>query len=99
MPAIRKTAAFHDWLIKLRDVRARASIQARIDRLEMGNAGDSKGVGGGVFELRINHGPGYRVYYTRRGTMFIVLLCGGDKSTQPADILRARALAEDLDLE
>ncbi|MBO9329546.1 type II toxin-antitoxin system RelE/ParE family toxin [Achromobacter xylosoxidans] len=99
MPSVRTTAIFDDWLRKLRDVRARARIQARIDRLELGNPGDSKPVGGGVCELRIDHGPGYRVYYTQRGTVLVVLLCGGSKATQPADIARAKAIAAVLDME
>jgi len=99
MPSVRTTPDFDDWFAGLRDVRARVRIQTRIDRLEMGNSGDSKTVGGGVLELRINYGPGYRVYYVQRGAVLVVLLCGGDKSTQQADITQAKALANTLDLE
>lgn len=81
----------------LRDHRARARIAARIDRLALGNPGDVEPVGEGVSELRIHHGPGYRVYFVRRGSVLIVLLCGGDKSTQTKDIKIAKALAADLE--
>lgn len=76
---------------------AASYISRRIDRLEAGNFGDSKTVGGTVSELRINYGPGYRVYFTRRGSMVVILLCGGDKTTQTRDIKRAQALAAELD--
>lgn len=99
MPSIRTTAAFDDWFDNLRDIRARVRIQNRIDRLEMGNPGDSEPVGGGVVELRIDYGPGYRVYYVPRGAVLVVVLCGGDKSTQRADIARAKKIAGALDLE
>ena len=74
------------WLRGLRDGQTRARIVARIDRLKVGLIGDWKSVGGGVCELRIDHGPGYRVYYGQEGTTLILLLCGGDKSTQAKDI-------------
>ncbi|SRR6266851_626503 len=80
-----------DWLRGLRDVQARARIRVRIDRLSLGNAGDARPVGGGVCELRIDYGPGYRVYYAQSGTDIILLLCGGDKTTQAADIRLAQA--------
>ena len=80
----------------LRDLRARARIQARIERLAMGNPGDVRPVGEGVSELRIDHGPGYRVYFTRRGQELVVLLAGGDKSTQSEDIRTALHLARNL---
>jgi len=99
MPSIRTTNAFDDWFASLRDFRARVRIQTRIDRLEMGNPGDSKAVGHGIVELRIDYGPGYRVYYIQRGAVLVLLLCGGDKSTQRADITRAKAIADALDLE
>ena len=99
MPSVRTTAAFDDWFTALRDIRARVRIQTRIDRLEMGNPGDSKAVGGGITELRIDYGPGYRVYFTQRGAVLVVLLCGGDKSTQQADITRAKAIAAVLYME
>lgn len=96
MVEIRKTAIFAQWLDGLRDLQARARIQARIERLAMGNAGDVKPVGEGVSELRINQGPGYRVYYKQRGKELIVLLAGGDKSTQTRDISIALRLARNL---
>ena len=77
----------------MRDTVARAIIARRIDRLAAGNMGDAKSVGGKVTELRIQHGPGYRVYLTRRGSVLVVLLCGGDKSTQAADIKLAQSMA------
>jgi putative addiction module killer protein len=80
-----------DWLRGLRDVQARARIRVRIDRLSLGNAGDARSVGGGVWELRIDYGPGYRVYYAQSGADIILLLCGGDKTTQAADIRLAQA--------
>ena len=81
----------------LRDLRARAKITQRIDRLELGNPGDVAPVGEGVSEMRINYGPGYRVYIKQRGAEFVVLLCGGDKSTQAADISLAKKLASELE--
>jgi putative addiction module killer protein len=93
---VRKTPAFSDWMAGLRDHRARAKIAARIDRLVFGNPGDVASVGEGVSELRIHYGPGYRVYFVRRGRTLIVLLCGGDKSTQAKDIAAAKALAANL---
>jgi putative addiction module killer protein len=93
MYEIIKSATFDRWLNGLRDARARVRIQARIDRLALGNAGDVKPVGEGLSELRIAYGPGYRVYYMQRGEVLIVLLCGGDKGTQAADIKRAKMIA------
>lgn len=93
---IRKTELFADWIDGLRDLAGRARVLARIERLAMGNPGDVKPVGGGVSELRIAAGPGYRVYFTRRGRMLIILLAGGDKSTQQADIRAAQKLAQNL---
>ena len=93
---IRKTHQFTEWLDGLADVRARARVQARIERLAGGNAGDVQPVGEGISEMRIHYGPGYRVYFTRRGSKLVVLLAGGDKSTQPADIKHALQLARDL---
>jgi putative addiction module killer protein len=95
MIQIRQTSVFSDWLDALRDARAKANIAARIKCLAAGNPGDVKPVGEGVSELRIDHGPGYRVYFVRRGLELIVLLCGGDKSTQPRDIETAKKLARD----
>ena len=96
MIEIRKTDEFASWLDNLRDLQARARIQARIERLAMGNPGDVEPVGEGVSELRIHHGPGYRVYFKKRGRMLIILLAGGDKNTQSKDIKTALRLAQNL---
>ena len=88
-----KTSDFDEWLRALRDRRAVTRITARIDRLASGNPGDVKPIGSGLSEMRIDHGPGYRVYFMRRGPIVIVLLCGGDKATQQRDIEKAKALA------
>jgi putative addiction module killer protein len=93
---LRKTAVFARWLDRLRDIQARARVQARIERLAAGNAGDVRPVGEGVSELRIDYGPGYRVYFTKRGREVVILLAGGDKSTQPSDIKSALRLARNL---
>ena len=93
MISIHETDEFSEWMARLRDKQARTRINARIDRLAHGNAGDVMPVGGGVSELRIHHGPGYRVYLTRVGVEIVLLLCGGDKSSQAADIAEAKALA------
>jgi len=92
---VRTTASFDQWMDSLRDRRARARIQVRIDRLALGNAGDAQAVGEGVSELRIDYGPGYRVYFIRRGRALVILLCGGDKRSQAADILRAKRMAKE----
>ena len=92
MKEIRTSDVFDKWLMKLRDDRAIARIATRIKRLAMGNPGDSRFLGD-IFELRINCGPGYRVYYKDTGREIIILLCGGDKSTQQADITKARQLS------
>ena len=96
MIEIRKTDHFVQWLDDLSDFQARARIQARIERLATGNPGDVEPVGEGVSELRINYGPGYRVYFKKRGRELIVLLAGGDKSTQAKDIKTALRLARNL---
>jgi putative addiction module killer protein len=96
MVEIRKTEIFAKWLDRLHDIRARARIQVRIERLAAGNPGDVKAVGEGVSELRIDYGPGYRVYYRKRGQNFIILLAGGEKSTQARDIKTALRLAKNL---
>ena len=93
MLEVRKTDEFSEWLSALKDPRARGKILVRIDRLANGNPGDVDAVGEGVSELRINYGPGYRVYYVQRGTRYILLLAGGDKSTQKSDIAEAKRLA------
>jgi putative addiction module killer protein len=92
---IHETERFTHWLENLRDVQARARIVRRIYRLAAGNFGDAKSVGGGVSELRIDHGPGYRVYFVRRGELIFLLLCGGDKRSQAKDIVLAQKLASD----
>lgn len=97
MLQIRKTVRFATWIDQLRDLKGRACILARIERFAAGNSGDVKPVGEGVFELRIDFGPGYRVYFTRRGREVVILLAGGDKSTQTKDIKTARQLARDLE--
>ncbi len=94
MVELIRSSLFDGWLTGLRDRRAKVRIAARLDRLAMGNPGDVKPVGGGISELRINYRPGYRVYYMTRGKVLIVLLCGGEKSTQAADIKQAKALAD-----
>lgn len=96
MVEIRKTDLFVQWLDRLTDIQARARVQARIERLAAGNPGDVEPVGEGVSELRINYGPGYRVYFKRRGRELIILLAGGDKSTQARDIKAALRLARNL---
>ncbi len=96
MLEIRKTHEFAEWLDGLGDVRARARILVRIERLAAGNPGDVKAVGGGVSELRIDYGPGYRVYYKKLGNKLVILLAGGDKSTQEKDIKIALRLARNL---
>ncbi|HIE4195330.1 MULTISPECIES: type II toxin-antitoxin system RelE/ParE family toxin [Burkholderia] len=93
--SIRTTDVFDAWFAGLPDRR----IQARIDRLSMGNPGDWKSAGSPVVEMRIDHGPGYRVYDVRRGTIWVILLCGGDQSTQQADIRAAHAMLAHLDME
>ena len=91
---IIKSATYSRWFESLADSRAKARIMVRIDRLALGNAGDAKSVGEGVVELRIDYGPGDRVYFTRIERMMILLLCGGDKSSQERDIVKAKAIAE-----
>ena len=90
-----KTEIFEIWLKKLRDKEACTRISRRLKRIEKGNFGDHKSLGGGISELRIDYGPGYRVYYTERSGMIILLLAGGDKSTQERDIAKARQLAQE----
>jgi putative addiction module killer protein len=96
MLEIRKTETFAQWLDGLRDIQARARVLVRIERLAAGNPGDVKPIGEGVSELRIDYGPGYRVYFKKRGRTVIILLAGGDKRTQTADIRTALRLARDL---
>jgi putative addiction module killer protein len=96
MPEVRQTETFARWLAGLRDDRARARINTRIRRLSLGNPGDVKSVGEGVLEMRIDYGPGYRVYFAQRGAALVMLLAGGDKRSQDRDIATARDLARAL---
>lgn len=96
MVEIRKTEIYAKWLDGLRDIRARARVLARVERLASGNPGDSEPVGEGVSELRINYGPGYRVYYKQQRRELVILLAGGDKGSQPSDIKTAPRLARNL---
>lgn len=91
-----QTDEFEDWLDDLRDLRARSRVLARITNMEKGNFGDVKPVGEGVSESRIDYGPGYRIYFTKKGEKLILLLMGGDKSTQQSDIEKAKELASNL---
>ncbi|MGA3264333.1 MAG: type II toxin-antitoxin system RelE/ParE family toxin [Terracidiphilus sp.] len=95
MIEVRQTDLFANWLRKLRDEQARARVQIRIRRLSLGNFGDVKPVGEGVSELRIDYGPGYRVYFQRIGSLLVLLLAGGSKKTQQADIAKAKKLAKE----
>jgi putative addiction module killer protein len=96
MIAIRQTATFRDWMDGLRDRRAKERIAQRLVRLQAGLFGDVKPVGAGVSEVRIDYGPGYRVYFLRRGRTIVILLCGGDKDTQTRDIKIAQAMAAEI---
>ena len=96
MIEVRQTEVFSRWIAELDDDRARARIEARIYRLSLGNPGDVKPVGEGVSELRIDYGPGYRVYLAQIGKTLVILLCGGDKRSQSKDIKTAKALARQL---
>lgn len=93
MIVFKQTEIFRKWRLRLRDQRIRALIASRLDRLAFGNACDVRPVGQGVSELRIDHGPGYRIYFVKRGKTIIILLSGGDKSTQAKDIKMAKRLA------
>jgi putative addiction module killer protein len=95
MIEIRRTETFDRWLRKLRDPNAKARIQIRIDRLARGLFGDVKDIGQGLSELRVDYGPGYRVYMMRRGDMLMILLCGGDKRTQDNNIKQAKMMADE----
>jgi putative addiction module killer protein len=97
VPQVRKTPEFEQWFTALRDRAAQRRIQARIDRLEAGNAGQGRALTGGVSEMKIDFGPGYRVYYAQRGVLLVILLCGGDKSTQADDIKTALTMAQNLE--
>jgi putative addiction module killer protein len=96
MVEIIKTEQYSQWLDNLFDTKVRARIQAQIERLAWGNPGDSKSVGEKVFEMRVDFGPGYRIYYTKKGVKLVILLIGGNKSTQSRDIKIAHRLAKNL---
>lgn len=95
MIELKQTETFRKWWMRLRDERARGVIFARLDRLAYGHTGDAEPVGEGISELRIHYGPGYRVYFQKRGNTVILLLCGGDKGTQTKDIKTAKRLAKE----
>jgi putative addiction module killer protein len=99
MNTLLQTGEFHAWLGELKDIRAKALIFNRLDRATKGNFGDAKALGGGVSEMRIDSGPGYRIYYTRRGEIVYLLLVGGNKSTQARDIQHAKTLLKSLPKE
>ena len=99
MLTVRLTTPFQEWLDELDDHRAQLRIVARLRQAEAGNLGDWKSVGGEISEMRVNFGPGYRLYFTRRGKILIVMLAGGDKSTQAADLRRAKRILEQLELD
>ena len=94
---VRQTAVFEAWIDGLKDVRAVARIEIRVRRLALGHLGDARTLGDGVSELRIDYGPGYRLYFTRRGERIVILLCGGDKKRQSDDIARAKRMAKEDD--
>lgn len=96
MIEVRQTTVFTKWLDELRDRNARVRIVARMRRMELGNYGDVKPVGEGVSEMRITYGPGYRLYFVQAGKAVVVLLCGGDKSSQSKDIAQAKQMAKEL---
>jgi putative addiction module killer protein len=93
---VQQTEKFSQWLTKLKDMRARIAIMRRVERAQSGNLGDVKSVGESVYEMRIDMGPGYRLYYTMRGDEMIILLVGGDKSTQQRDIEKAIEMAKEM---
>jgi putative addiction module killer protein len=93
---VRQSDQFQNWLRRLRDDKARARIANRIRRMELGNPGDTRQLGGGLIEMKIDYGPGYRVYFAYQGDSVVILLCGGDKRTRRRDIEKARAIAQGL---
>lgn len=99
MYTVLRSAEFDQWLVRLKDVKGKARILARIKSAELGNLGDTESVGDGIREMRIHYGPGYRVYFVQRGRLVIFLLMGGDKSSQARDIRRAKTLAASLEEE
>lgn len=96
MIEVRQTEEFKSWFESLRDVKAADRIKVRIRRLSLGNPGDIKPVGEGISEMRVDYGPGYRIYFVRRGKTVFVLLCGGDKRNQSSDIALAKQLAKEV---
>jgi len=96
---IKQTEAYEEWFDSLSDSRAKARIDVRIRRLSLGNPGETRPVGEGVMELKIDYGPGYRVYYVSKGKTLVILLAGGDKKTQNKDIARAKMLAKEIQAE
>ena len=98
MIEVKTTEVFDKWFTGLKDRKAKARIQARIDRVEMGNFGDASSVGEGVSELRIFYGPGYRVYFVKQNSVVVILLSGGDKSSQQTDIAKAKEIAKQLEV-
>jgi putative addiction module killer protein len=96
MYKVKQTHKFSQWLIKLKDIRARIAIARRLERAQVGNLGDVKSVGENIYEMRVDLGPGYRLYYTMRGDELIILLVGGDKSTQTKDIEKAKEMAKEI---
>jgi putative addiction module killer protein len=94
---VQQTAIFEAWIDGLKDMRAVARIEVRLRRLSLGNFGGAKSLGDGVSEMRIDYGPGYRLYFTRRGERIVILLCGGDKKRQSGDIARAKQMAKEAD--
>ena len=96
MLRVLRTPTFQNWYDRLRDVEAKARIDVRIDRMSLGNLGDTRSVAGPIMEARIHHGPGYRIYFLRRHNQIIILLCGGDKSSQRRDIERAKQIAAEV---
>jgi putative addiction module killer protein len=93
---IQQTDVFSAWLAGLRDAKGKARIVARVESVRLGNLGDVKSLGGGVSEMRVHFGPGYRLYFARTGKVVLLLLCGGDKATQKRDIEKARSLRKEL---
>ena len=99
MYQIRQTEVFSNWLADLGDAKGKARILARLESIRLGNLGDTKSLGGGIHELRVQVGPGYRVYFSPQRKIVLILLCGGDKSTQSRDIARAKRLLKELAVE
>ena len=97
MYQLQRTDVFDEWLLGLLDMRAKARILVRLESARLGNLGDVRSVGGGISEMRVDVGAGYRMYFTRRQRIVLILLCGGDKSTQPRDITRAKQMAHEIE--